>query len=87
MLVIEKYKTGFPPPEDIPFEDLSKGGGGGGSDSGSSPNINTVQIGKLKDGSFTVKGTITGRAMKKRAGIFNIFSSRGVCIFVLLSLI
>lgn len=79
MLVIEKYKTGFPPPDDIPFEDLSKGSG---SDSGSTPNINTVQIGKLKDGSFTVKGTITGRAMKKRAGIFNIFSSRGVCIIM-----
>lgn len=81
LLVIEKYKTGFPPPDDIPFEDLSKGGG---SDSGSSPNINSLQIGKIKDGGFTVKGTITGRAMKKRAGIFNIFTSRGVCIFYIL---
>ncbi|XP_064214004.1 cdc42-interacting protein 4 homolog isoform X4 [Tribolium castaneum] len=74
ILVIEKYKSGFLPPEDIPFEDLSKGG----SDSGSANNINNIQIsGKLKDGGYTVKGTITGKAMKKRAGIFHIFGSKG----------
>ncbi|XP_076258097.1 formin-binding protein 1-like Cip4 isoform X3 [Rhynchophorus ferrugineus] len=73
-LVIEKYKSGFQPPEDFPFEDLSKGG----SDSGSANNINNIQVsGKLKDGGYTVKGTITGKGMKKRAGIFNIFGSRG----------
>lgn len=75
ILVIEKYKSGFLPPDDIPFEDLSKGG----SDSGSANNINNIQIsGKLKEGGYTVKGTITGKAMKKRAGIFHIFGSRGV---------
>ncbi|XP_064214002.1 cdc42-interacting protein 4 homolog isoform X2 [Tribolium castaneum] len=75
ILVIEKYKSGFLPPEDIPFEDLSKGG----SDSGSANNINNIQIsGKLKDGGYTVKGTITGKAMKKRAGIFHIFGSKGL---------
>jgi hypothetical protein len=74
ILVIEKYKSGFLPPDDIPFEDLSKGG----SDSGSANNINNIQIsGKLKEGGYTVKGTITGKAMKKRAGIFHIFGSRG----------
>ncbi|KAL1509420.1 hypothetical protein ABEB36_004162 [Hypothenemus hampei] len=74
LLVIEKYKSGFQPPEDFPFEDLSKGG----SDSGSVNNLNNIQLsGKIKDGGYTVKGTITGKVMKKRAGIFNIFGSRG----------
>lgn len=72
--MIERYKSGFPPPEDIPFEDLSKGG----SDSGSTANINALQLGKLKDGSYTVKGTITGKAVKKRTGLFTLFSSKGV---------
>ncbi|XP_072386910.1 formin-binding protein 1-like isoform X2 [Diabrotica undecimpunctata] len=74
MLVIEKFKSGFQPPEDFPFEDLSKGG----SDSGSANNINNIPAsGKVKEGSYTVKGTITNKAMKKRTGIFHIFGSRG----------
>lgn len=78
-MVIEKYKSGFQPPEDFPFEDLSKGG----SDSGSSNNINNIAINsKLKDSGYTVKGTITGKSMKKRAGIFNIFGGRGVSFFL-----
>ncbi|CAH1994300.1 unnamed protein product [Acanthoscelides obtectus] len=77
MLVIEKYKSGFQPPEDFPFEDLSKSGGG--SDSGSANNINNIAMsGKLKDGGYTVKGTITGKSMKKRTGLFHIFGSRGL---------
>nr|CAI5865422.1 unnamed protein product [Callosobruchus analis] len=76
MLVIEKYKSGFQPPDDFPFEDLSKGSGG--SDSGSANNINSIALsGKLKDGGYTVKGTITGKSMKKRTGLFHIFGSRG----------
>lgn len=83
LLVIEKYKSGFQPPEDFPFEDLSKGG----SDSGSANNLNVIQLGsKIKDGGYTVKGTITGKAMKKRAGIFNIFGSRGVSTIKLFKL-
>lgn len=75
LLVIEKYKSGFQPPEDFPFEDLSKGG----SESGSSNNINTIPItSKLKDSGYTVKGTISGKSIKKRTGIFNIFGGRGV---------
>ncbi|CAH0553264.1 unnamed protein product [Brassicogethes aeneus] len=74
MLVIERYKSGFVPPEDFPFEDLSKGI----SDTGSATNINNIaHSGKLKDGGYTVKGTITGKALKKRVGIFQIFGSRG----------
>ncbi|CAH1119335.1 unnamed protein product [Phaedon cochleariae] len=73
--VIEKYKSGFQPPEDFPFEDLSKVG----SDSGSATNINSLAVvgGKLKDSGYTVKGTITGKALKKRTGLFHIFGSRG----------
>lgn len=75
MLVIERYKSGFNPPEDYPFEDLSRGG----SDSGSTPNINTVHVGsRLKEGGLTIKGTITGKGMKKRAGLLSLFGSRGV---------
>lgn len=74
--MIEKYKSGFQPPEDFPFEDLSKGGG---SESGSTNNINNIQTGgKIKDSSYTVKGTITGKSMKKRTGLFQIFAGRGV---------
>ncbi|KAJ8985720.1 hypothetical protein NQ317_014371 [Molorchus minor] len=75
MMVIEKYKSGFPPPEDFPFEDLSKAG----SDCGSANNVNNIlQVsGKIKDGGYTVKGTITGKALKKRTGLFHIFGSRG----------
>ncbi|KAG5886697.1 hypothetical protein JTB14_007098, partial [Gonioctena quinquepunctata] len=74
LLVIEKYKSGFEPPEDFPFEDLSKGG----SDSGSLNNINNIHVsGKIKDNNYTVKGTVTGKVMKKRTGLFNIFGSRG----------
>lgn len=80
-MVVEKYKSGFNPPEDIPFEDLSKGG----SDSGSSTNINNLHIGaKLKDGGLTVKGTISGKGIKKRAGLLGIFGSRGVIVLITL---
>ncbi|KAI4459074.1 proline-serine-threonine phosphatase interacting protein 1 [Holotrichia oblita] len=74
LVVIEKYKSGFHPPDDFPFEELPKSG----SETGSTPNINNLQVGsKVKEGSFTVKGTMSGKGIKKRAGIFNIFSSRG----------
>ncbi|XP_022919870.1 formin-binding protein 1-like isoform X3 [Onthophagus taurus] len=73
-IVVEKFKSGFLPPEDIPFEELPKNG----SDNGSSNNINYIQVGpKMKDGGLTVKGTISGKGMKKRTGLFNIFGSRG----------
>lgn len=104
ILVIERYKSGFTPPEDIPFQDLSRGdgsgGGGGGSDSGSGStptammnhSNNTLGLGSslmlsggkgTKEGStgliggLTVKGTVSGKGLKKRTGLFNIFSGRG----------
>lgn len=75
LLVIERYKSGFNPPEDYPFEDLSRGG----SDSGSTPNINSLQLpSKLKDAGLTVKGTVSGKGIKKRAGLLSLFGNRGV---------
>jgi len=72
LMVVEKYKSGFQPPEDFPFDDLSKTG----SDSGASlPTINSIH--ETKSRSLTVKGTISGKGIKKRTGIFNIFGSRG----------
>ncbi|XP_031357233.1 formin-binding protein 1-like isoform X3 [Photinus pyralis] len=73
ILVIERFKSGFNPPEDYPFEDLSKSNG---SNPGSLQNVNSIQP-RLKDGGLTVKGTFSGSKIKKRAGILNIFGSRG----------
>lgn len=77
-MVIERYKSGFSPPDDYPFEDLSRGGSDSG---GSTPMINNMHSEvKLKSGGLTVKGTVSGKGIKKRTGIFNIFGNRGVCI-------
>ncbi|CRK99047.1 CLUMA_CG012111, isoform B [Clunio marinus] len=64
--VIERYQSGFQPPGDIPFEDLSK------VDSESTHNS---QINHAMNHNATMKGTIGANKLKKRVGIFNIFSS------------
>ncbi|XP_035213075.1 formin-binding protein 1-like isoform X1 [Stegodyphus dumicola] len=63
-LVIEKYKSGYDPPEDIPFEDLSNRNG----DLSNTVSSNRTDI-------LTVKGTLSGGRSKKRGRILNIFSS------------
>ncbi|XP_076316139.1 formin-binding protein 1 homolog isoform X1 [Tachypleus tridentatus] len=65
-LVIEKFKSGFSPPEDHPFEDLSNIKNCEGNTS-----LHTVSPFKTE----TIKGTITGGKVKKRGGIFGIFGS------------
>ncbi|XP_065359192.1 formin-binding protein 1-like isoform X2 [Calliphora vicina] len=66
--VIERFKSGFDIPLDIPFEDLSKQDA---LDSSQDSHYNhTVQSSHL-----TVKGTISANKLKKRVGIFNIFGS------------
>lgn len=76
LLVIERYKSGFQPPGDIPFEDLN----GRGSDSNSMPPpISTV--GGLRPEPMTFKGTMSSGKLKKRVGLFGIFSSNKVCVF------
>ncbi|XP_062534231.1 formin-binding protein 1-like, partial [Armigeres subalbatus] len=65
--VIEKYQSGFQPPGDLPFEDLSK------ADSDTSNNSQTyTSTSGLNH--LTAKGTTTQK-LKKRVGIFGIFAS------------
>jgi len=66
LLVIEKYKSGFLPPGDIPFEDLSTVDCGSGNSS-TTPQ-NTPQEKKT-----SILGTITGGKIKKRSGLLGIF--------------
>ncbi|RZF48152.1 hypothetical protein LSTR_LSTR009841 [Laodelphax striatellus] len=76
LLVIERYKSGFQPPTDIPFEDLNGRGGSerDGSVGGIPPPLSSV--GGFRPEAMTVKGTMSaGGKLKKRVGIFNIFSS------------
>ncbi|XP_075159744.1 formin-binding protein 1-like Cip4 isoform X6 [Haematobia irritans] len=65
--VIERYQSGFTPPSDIPFEDLSKLDT---LDSSQESHSNHVQSSHL-----TIKGTMSTNKIKKRVGIFNIFGS------------
>lgn len=67
--VIEKYQSGFAPPADIPFEDLSR------ADSDSFNHSQTQHGGNNALNHLTLKGTISAHKLKKRAGIFGIFSS------------
>ncbi|GIY26344.1 formin-binding protein 1 [Caerostris darwini] len=63
-LVIEKYKSGYDPPEDIPFEDLSNPRNG--------DVCNTLSSNRTD--SLTVRGTMTV-GKNKRRGLLNIFSN------------
>lgn len=67
--VIEKYQSGFAPPGDIPFEDLSR------MDPDSLNHSQTPHGGNNALNHLTLKGTISAHKLKKRAGIFGIFSS------------
>lgn len=80
LLVIERYKSGFQPPDDFPFEDLSRPNS---LENGSTQHMNSLPgVQKLEPG-FTVKGTISAGKIKKRVGIFNIFGSNKVNIYIL----
>ncbi|XP_037079941.1 formin-binding protein 1-like isoform X2 [Pollicipes pollicipes] len=67
-LVVERYKSGFEPPDAIPFEDLSEWRPG------------EAPLGQLppppasSPRPSTVKGTLSAARFKKRGGIFGIFS-------------
>ncbi|XP_062708993.1 formin-binding protein 1-like isoform X8 [Aedes albopictus] len=68
--VIEKYQSGFQPPGDLPFEDLSK------ADSDTSNNFQTyTSTARLNH--LTAKGT-TSQKLKKRVGIFGYFASNKI---------
>lgn len=69
LLVIERYKSGFEPPGDIPFEDLNR------VDGNHHPlTIHPTPI-TIKPESITVKGTMSANKLKKRGVLFGIFSS------------
>ena len=72
LLVIERYKSGFTPPSDYPFEDLSAAKTYDSNSQLSQPVMQPIH------NHLTVKGTVSGGKIKKRVGIFNIFSSNKV---------
>ena len=73
-LVIEKYRTGFPLPGDIPFEDLANG---------PLNNSNNVIHNKQTPDKGTLKvGTIGGKK-SKRSGLLGLFKSSNVSISML----
>lgn len=72
-MVIERYKSGFDPPSDFPFDDLSRPEG-----IHHTPTIHPVL--SVKPEAVTVKGTMSAGKIKKRVGLFGIFSSNKVCI-------
>ncbi|XP_044314225.1 formin-binding protein 1-like isoform X8 [Drosophila rhopaloa] len=64
--VIERYQSGFTPPRDIPFEDLSK------CDPDS---VQDSHYSNSTSNSLTIRGTMSASKLKKRVGIFGIFGS------------
>ncbi|XP_015512278.1 formin-binding protein 1-like isoform X5 [Neodiprion pinetum] len=69
LLVIERYKSGFQPPGDFPFEDLSAAKSYDSNSQLSQPVMQPIH------NHLTVKGTVSGGKIKKRVGLFGIFSS------------
>ena len=68
-LFISRYKTGFYPPNDVPFEDLSNTGASQG-------NSNSL---KVDAGPRTI-GTTSSRN-KKRQGLLGIFGAQKVIVY------
>ncbi|CAG7714120.1 unnamed protein product, partial [Allacma fusca] len=71
-LVIDRFKSGFQPPEDIPFEDLSA------IKCGEAAPIQTNghTVSHRPDGhTMTYKGTLNSGKLRKRTGIFGIFGN------------
>lgn len=71
-IVIEKFKSGFQPPNDIPFEDLSSADSTSvnGSMSSMQQSINPILEKKT-----SLIGTITGGRIRKRSGLLGLFSN------------
>ncbi|XP_013389246.1 formin-binding protein 1-like isoform X2 [Lingula anatina] len=76
-LVIEKYKSGFQAPGDIPFEDLNQVFHGSDSSLNSSKS-STVNVSRTE----TFKGGTVSGKNKKRGGLFGIFSSSKIIGFL-----
>lgn len=71
--MIDKYRTGFPIPGDIPFEDLS---------SGQMNNHNVIKSNNTPD-NRNKTGTMGGGKGKKRTGLFGLFKQANVSILLL----
>eukprot|EP00088_Acartia_fossae_P071657 TRINITY_DN9894_c0_g1_i1.p1 TRINITY_DN9894_c0_g1~~TRINITY_DN9894_c0_g1_i1.p1 ORF type:complete len:588 (+),score=132.18 TRINITY_DN9894_c0_g1_i1:144-1907(+) len=67
LLVIDKHKSGFNPPGDIPFEDLSNASSTTNL-AGSTPSTTP------SDKKLSILGTITGGKLRKRSGLLGIFA-------------
>lgn len=72
--MIERYKSGFEPPESIPFEDLSSARNGDVS----TPHVSVPVVNDSPRG-LTIKGTLSAAKFKRRGGLFGIFSGSKVC--------
>ena len=81
--MIEKYKSGFSPPGDMPFEDLSTADSTSvnGSMSSMQQSINPILEKKT-----SLIGTITGGRIRKRSGLLGLFSNAKVFIFFIMTL-
>jgi hypothetical protein len=69
---VERFKSGFQTPEDIPFEDLSA------IKNGEAPPIQQNGYGnslKPDSQSLTYKGTVSGKG-RPRKGLFGIFGTK-----------
>lgn len=73
LLVIERYKSGFQPPGDFPFEDLSVA-----KTYDSNSQLSQPVMQPIHNHHLTAKGTVSGSKIKKRVGLFGIFSSNKV---------
>ncbi|XP_059092390.1 formin-binding protein 1-like isoform X2 [Tigriopus californicus] len=75
-MVIERYKSGFIPPSDIPFEDLSNAEtssvNGSMNSIGHNSSIPAIPGSVEKK---TILGTITGGRVKKRSGLLGLFAN------------
>lgn len=80
-MVIERYKSGFQPPEDFPFEDLSRESDANTINSAASKNtiINSLANHSGVRPDRTVKGTMSVKN-KKRSALLGIFSSNKVSV-------
>lgn len=75
--MIEKFKSGFSPPGDVPFEDLSSADSTSvnGSMSSMQQSINPILEKKT-----SIIGTITGGRIRKRSGLLGLFGTSKVSL-------
>ena len=79
--MIERYKSGFEPPDSIPFEDLSSARNGEtGPPAGSGHSLHSSPAVTDSPRGLTIKGTLSAAKFKKRGGIFGIFSGSKVSV-------